>query len=313
MVSSIVFGHPIGAMFLTTCQSTTDNFLLLRHGEFVLYEANRYVESNHLSYKRAVCQIIDIADLRDIPEEELGARFCRDNKDTPGTEQFILLRNMPFVEDDIEHHDKVDAMAYPFLAGMREVEFSCELQWMAEKHIKTIAFVFQINQVNECLFACSGIRNTFYSRYQCQHWTPERITLTKDFNPLFSPFGGESYTKRIWNSISSIKEVCWRRMTSSKSQWDGRTKHVHFPGMNQECMQYITYMMKFDNNDTLCEDSMSISKAKKVCHSNLSVSHKKRKYDVSLLRIVEEHELDLVRSILGSTFGIGLTHSAHQP
>jgi hypothetical protein len=103
-------------------------------------------------------------------------------------------------------------------------------------------------------------------------------------------------------------------MTSSKSQWDGRTKHVHFPGMNQECMQYITYMMKLalENPDDnyLCEDRMSISKAKKVCHPNLSVSHKKRKYDVSLLRVVEEYELDIVRSILGSTFGIGLTHSA---
>jgi hypothetical protein len=31
---------------------------------------------------------------------------------------------------------------------------------------------------------------------------------------------------------------------------------------------------------------------------------------VDLLRVVEEHELDLVRSILGSTFGVGLTHSA---
>jgi hypothetical protein len=53
---------------------------------------------------------------------------------------------------------------------------------------------------------------------------------------------------------------------------------------------------------------MSITKAKKVCHPNLSISHKKRKYDVSLLRVVEEHELDLVRAILGSTFGVGFTH-----
>jgi hypothetical protein len=55
---------------------------------------------------------------------------------------------------------------------------------------------------------------------------------------------------------------------------------------------------------------MSITKAKKLCHPGLSVSHKKRKYDISLLRVVEEHELDLVRAVLGSTFGVGLTHYA---
>ena len=102
-------------------------------------------------------------------------------------------------------------------------------------------------------------------------------------------------------------------MTSSKSQWDGRTKHVHFPGVNKECMQYITHMMKFVmnvDNIELCEDKMTMTKAKKVCHPNLSVSHKKRKYSVQLLRVVEEDELDLLRSVLGSTFGVGLTHSA---
>jgi hypothetical protein len=102
-------------------------------------------------------------------------------------------------------------------------------------------------------------------------------------------------------------------MTSSKSQWDGRTKHVHFPGVNKECMQYITYTMKLFLDEIigpLCEDKMLVTKAKKLCHPNLPVSHKKRKYDISLLRVVEEHELDLVRAVLGSTFGVGLTHSA---
>jgi hypothetical protein len=106
-------------------------------------------------------------------------------------------------------------------------------------------------------------------------------------------------------------------MTSSKSQWDGRTKHVHFPGMSKEFMQYITYMMKFYRQGNggpalppLCEDKMTTTKAKKLCHPNLAVSHKKRNYDISLLRVVEERELDNVRTVLGCTFGIGLTHSA---
>jgi hypothetical protein len=63
--------------------------------------------------------------------------------------------------------------------------------------------------------------------------------------------------------------------------------------------------------DPLCEDNkMTATKAKKLCHHNLSVSLKKRRYGISLLRVVMEDELDLVRAVLGSTFGVGLTHSA---
>jgi hypothetical protein len=286
---------------------------LLRTGEFVLHKANRWVKSNH-DGELSVGQIIDIADVRDIEVHELGVRFCSHRKNIGGTDKdrLVLLRYMPFVDYEFDEKDKPDEKTYPFLSPtLREVEMSCDLQWIEVKQVRAIAFVFQIDQVNECQYACSGIYNAFFIRYQYDVGLQvdyEQITLPDTFNPFWSPFGGESYSKRIWNSIASIKELCWRSMTSSKSQWDGRTKHVHFPGMNQECMQYITHMMKVklnDPNNPLCEDKMSITKAKKVCHPNLSVSHKKRKYDVSLVRVVEEHELDVVRSILGSTFGVG--------
>jgi hypothetical protein len=190
------------------------------------------------------------------------------------------------------------------------------VHWHSVKHIKAIAFVFHIETINDGRYSCGGIQNAFMIRETLPLYLAQRpIPINMDdFEPFLSPFGGcESYSKRMWNSIASIKELCWRSMTSSKSQWDGRTKHVHFPGVNKECMQYITYMMKLflgETSNPLCEDKMTVTKAKKLCHHNLSVSNKKRKYDISLLRVVEEHELDLVRAVLGSTFGVGLTHSA---
>jgi hypothetical protein len=72
----------------------------------------------------------------------------------------------------------------------------------------------------------------------------EALLEKLEFDPFYVLFGCESFSKRIWNGIASVKELCWCSMTSSKSQWDGRTKHVHFPGVNKELMQYITYMMK---------------------------------------------------------------------
>jgi hypothetical protein len=85
--------------------------------------------------------------------------------------------------------------------------------------------------------------------------------LARALMPLCLPLASMSPTPSECGIvlIASNKEQCWRvMMTSSKSQWDGRTKHVHFPGVNRESMQYITYMMKMllipETAAKLCED-----------------------------------------------------------
>jgi hypothetical protein len=288
---------------------------LLRAGEYVLHGSSEWLYNNNGDPNYLwVGQILDIADFRDVPDCEKGSRMKKMVVPPPAKAQYVLIRQMPL----LEHRNIVeDEKNFPYVASSQgEVQISASYHWHDVKHIKCIAFVFHIDHVNEGRYSCAGIRNAFIVREALSdNPTLLPISIDKDaFDPFNTPFGDcESYSKRMWNSISSIKELCWRSMTSSKSQWDGRTKHVHFPGVNKECMQYITHMIKLfsDSKDyPWCEDKMTYSKAKKLCHPNLSVSHKKRKYDITLLRVVDEYELDLVRYTLGSTFGVGLTHSA---
>jgi hypothetical protein len=96
------------------------------------------------------------------PPRPTGGTNNQINRVTMGIECFVLLRHMPFVNYE-SWHDKPDETTYPFLSpNLKEVEMSCKLQWVSGKYIKAIAFVFQIDQVNECRYACSGIRNAFY-------------------------------------------------------------------------------------------------------------------------------------------------------
>jgi hypothetical protein len=133
-------GSNKGNVFVSKCGG------LLRAGEFVLYGANQWMKSHRFDDKLVVGQIIAIADLRDIPEDEMGSRFWRGNRKTHGRERFVLLRSMPFLDYDDFDMDKPDAETYPFLpASLREVEMSCELQWIDGKHIKSIAFVINVS------------------------------------------------------------------------------------------------------------------------------------------------------------------------
>jgi hypothetical protein len=284
----------------------------IRPGEYVLYTRSPFLyDTSTLTV--LVGHIIELTELRDIPRDEMGDNFWQYHEtlvNPDPRELFALVRHMDYKNEPLPKHAK-----YPLLPPtLQEVVLSSTMQWIQTNRIEAIAFVFQVDQINLGAFSCAGMRNAFFLResYDLQ-MDANALVDGYDFDPFYAPYGSESYSKRIWNGISSVKELCWRSMTSSKSQWDGRTKHVHFPGVNKELMQYITYMIKsvMDNSSApLCEDTMMVNKAKKMVHPDLSISNKKRKYDVSLLRVVEEKELDLVRSVLGSTFGVGLTHSA---
>jgi hypothetical protein len=287
---------------------------LVRPGEYVLYPpASCEMEEE---YPFLVGQIINIADYRDIPGEEI--RFHDEDSSDNGKKRFVLVRLMESISYDGHQGQatKPTVEKYPCVPeSLKEVRRTGLMHWIDAKSILSIAFVFHIDQVNACKYSCAGITNAFFIRQEIE----DDMTITMidgdEFDPFDMPWGIESYSKRMWNFISSVKEMCWRSMTSSKSVWDGRTKHVHFPGVNFECMQYLKFMMRLsihtgEEPGQLCEDKMTVTRAKKVCHPNLSISHKKRKFDVSLIRVVDEDELDLVSSVFGSTFGIGLTHSA---
>jgi hypothetical protein len=186
-----------------------------------------------------VGQIIDIAEYRDITLAELALMPIPRNPPAI-RDQFVLIRVMPFTSRD-RGRDEVD---YPMVCNaLIKVHHTPHLQWHCAKAIKAIAFVFHINQVNNCLYSCAGRKNAFIVQVTVADKDLDPIVpvpIDKDeWCPFVTPFGDcKSYSKRMWNSLASTKELCWRSMTSSKSQWDGRTKHVHFPGVNKECMQY---------------------------------------------------------------------------
>jgi hypothetical protein len=50
-------------------------------------------------------------------------------------------------------------------------------------------------------------------------------------DPFFCPYrtGSESCSARVFNRMVAINEHTSRAMTGNKSQWDGRTKHIHIP------------------------------------------------------------------------------------
>jgi hypothetical protein len=153
-----------------------------------------------------VAQIIDVAELWDIPEDEVGNMYFLHHKargiDLDPHGQYVLLHHLEFPLD----HDKPDPVTYPHIpSSLQEVEIRNTMQWIEASYVKAIAFVFQIDQVNRCLFSCAGISNTFYVRYRSDIKTLQCLTpVTKGFDPFFSHFGCESYSKRIWNAIMDV-------------------------------------------------------------------------------------------------------------
>ncbi len=94
---------------------------------------------------------------------------------------------------------------------------------------------------------------------------------------------------------------------SSKGLWDGRNKHVHLKGFNKEIFNYLTARMKADSERVLMQKTFKFLRAKKRLNADLSVSNKRMRMTVQLLRVLNETELDRMRSTMGSVFAIGLT------
>jgi hypothetical protein len=183
----------------------TNSSALLRAGEYILYGPSQWLHPEHEDNPLLVGQILDIADYRDIIHCEISEILMKrtlGHAPSP-TEQFVLIRRMPF----FHRRDFVkDARDYPMVASsLREVQKSSVCHWHAVEHIKSIAFVFHIEDINDGRYSCAGIKNAFIIRstapmYLAQPSTP----LDKaDFDPFLSPFGQcESYSKRMWNSIA---------------------------------------------------------------------------------------------------------------
>ena len=163
---------------------------LLRVGEYVLFDA----PPNDLLHPlfedkdvHCVGQIIDIVELRDIEKDEMGDEFWKHNCAVSNArDRYARMRLMPFVD---ELHHKLDTDVYQYVpSSLREVECSSQVFWIDEKHIKSIAFVFHLDQVQACRYACSGINNAFFVR-RCVHSESGEHSYinTHEYDPFVSP------------------------------------------------------------------------------------------------------------------------------
>jgi hypothetical protein len=151
------------------------------------------------------------------------------------------------------------------------------LEWVAVEAVKSIAFVFQIDSINSGRYLCSGMENAYFVRNQKDEFGKLESIAEAAWVPFKNCFTrvSETYSKQIWNGIVATIEECWKAM-STKGNWDGRNKHVHMHGMNQELFQYISQSIESPLIRKLFVKSFKFGRAKKRLNPDLSVSNKRR-------------------------------------
>ena len=277
-----------------------------------------------------VAQLIDIKEKRDIVASEriamhvlqesrrhtrssLGrnaANFVEGFIAETDRTKYILLRTMQVVHDSVRPpRDKFDNVS----DATKEVVMTCTLKWFPLERISScaaIAFVHHLQSIQDGDWPCSGQFNTFFIQ-QCRTDSGgmEVINQAK-FNPFYSPhsLSAEPYAMRISNFLTSLTEKCFKLLTGSKATYDSRSKHLHLPGSNFECYQYIEAMVSLHLKEAIMtpqRSHWSSQRARKELHSDLSVSNKRRKIVTDLRRYTLSSQLRSLRLVLGSTFGIG--------
>lgn len=106
--------------------------------------------------------------------------------------------------------------------------------------------------------------------------------------------------------MATTADSCFRAM-HTKAQWDGRNKHMHMAGCNYELFQCLKGKVFSKLEICPIEKKYQFKRAKKRLNADLSVSNKRLRTKVDMVRVLEEGELDTVWSTLGSTFGVATT------
>jgi hypothetical protein len=166
---------------------------LLCAGEYVRYGLSRILSCGaNGAAEPLVGQIIDIRDYRNIPSQEkvsithaLRSYDEDEDADPPAkSDQYVLIRMMPLL---CRNHYK-DRELYPTIPPtMFGVHCSSSLHWISAKELKSIAFVFHIDQVHDCRYSCAGIRNAYVVRVAvpCAGDPADQ----DQWDPFVSPFG----------------------------------------------------------------------------------------------------------------------------
>lgn len=266
----------------------------IRGGEFVLFEGGKAATT--------VGRIASLEDRRDTEQEEL------DKSQQPQgdrRQRLALLRVFNVVERKQLDSRKCNQVP----ATLKEVEMMNNCCWAPTKAIASVAFTFHVESIQAGKHECGGIDNAFTIRNeQCADGTLAPMQEAT-FNPFCVCFGKahESYSNRVWNGVAAAKELCFEAL-SGEGMWDGRNKHIHMIGANLELFQCLQRkMLSQSKQSEPIQKQCNYRRAKKRMNADLSVSNKRLKTAVQLVRIVEEPHLDVARRVLGSAFGVAIT------
>ena len=112
----------------------------------------------------------------------------------------------------------LNLLEYPRLHRSRMVEVIESNQpesWIRAQDVSDLAFIFHADAVEDGTFDCIGMVRAFFVRFQVVGETMQDI-MRDEHMPFWSPSGIETYSSRIWHSISEIKNsartlMCYRK------------------------------------------------------------------------------------------------------
>jgi hypothetical protein len=94
-------------------------------------------------------------------------------------------------------------------------------------------------------------------------------------------------------------------MLSRGGEWDGRTISAKLTGIPPSFYGYVMEELNETANVPVPRGYLRNYRCRKVMYDNLSASNVRMKYDTHILRVLDEDHLDAVRTVFGTTFGVG--------
>jgi hypothetical protein len=166
--------------------------------------------------------------------------------------------------------------------------------------VRDIAFVFHINSLERAFPNCSGMTRVFFIRF----FYDDNNRLSEVYYHHHFPFSRvvtDSYTSRIWHTISELKVII-EKCLNDKKQYQ-MCKKMHVMSCSLEAWIFLA-MNLVRGGAILVQFSRRITR--KNMHCDLSLSSATERQPFTLVRIDASESMRSARTIFGVTFGVGI-------
>jgi hypothetical protein len=248
-------------------------------------------------------QIIDIQDYRDIPNRELSDV---DVLSKNGRTRMILIRHRSLFKG--KGATNLDPVQYSQIPdGMKEVVDTLELEWVQWNFVLSPCFIFHADTIQRGLFTSKGMERIFFIRFSRTR-NGKMIPISEsNWNPFYRDEvfpKVESYPEALWNNIVSLKHEVQKAL-SRGGQWDGRTVSIKFYSQ-PSFFSYLKDELEFACGEDVLMHSYRFTRSRKVMFDTLATTRRKVKHDADIIRVLTEDQLEVVRKVLGTSFGVGV-------